>query len=234
MAKGIGYHPLPCSKTIGVPQGGVLSGLLSNLYTIPFDSTMLDKRHNLVRYADDFVVACSSASERDRALIDAKNAAKDIKQELHPGKTISALADQGVDFVGFHLKSRRVSVRSWNVDKFKSRIQEVLEMDKYKPTSPHHIIVRKRLVYHLNTKITGVTSEDGLRRSWMVFFRIVNDIEQLQRLNRWIWQEFSRWNKLHYGNLLSHSEIRKLGLRSLTTEYRRVRREIPTYRLSSS
>ena len=179
-------------------------------------------------------MACSSEYELIRAKADATKAASAIKQELHPDKTECLKASEGTDFVGFHLKSTRVSVRAWNVEKFKERFREVIAMEKYVPNSVHHIKVRRQLIFHLNSKITGVVSEDGQRRSWMMFFRIVNDFEQLQKLNRWMWHEFSLWNKLHYGNLLSHSDIRNLGLRSLTTEYRRVRRENKTLRLARS
>src|SRR5262249_4956094 len=52
------YIPEP--RTIGVPQGGVLSGLLSNLYLSQFDGSIRKRYQGFVRYADDFLVCCQS------------------------------------------------------------------------------------------------------------------------------------------------------------------------------
>ena len=52
----------------GVPQGAVLSPVLSNLYLNPLDHQMADNGFEMVRYADDFVVLCRSQSEAESAL----------------------------------------------------------------------------------------------------------------------------------------------------------------------
>ena len=44
----------------GVPQGAVLSPVLSNLYLNPLDHRMADQGYQMVRYADDFVILCRS------------------------------------------------------------------------------------------------------------------------------------------------------------------------------
>ena len=52
----------------GVPQGAVLSPVLSNLYLNPLDHQMADAGFEMVRYADDFVVLCRSQTEAEEAL----------------------------------------------------------------------------------------------------------------------------------------------------------------------
>ncbi|MEO0971053.1 MAG: reverse transcriptase domain-containing protein, partial [Cyanobacteria bacterium J06639_18] len=52
----------------GVLQGGVLSGALANLYLTEFDRKCLRNQINLVRYGDDFAIACSSWNEANRIL----------------------------------------------------------------------------------------------------------------------------------------------------------------------
>jgi CRISPR-associated endonuclease Cas1/group II intron reverse transcriptase/maturase len=52
----------------GVLQGGVLSGALANLYLTEFDRKCLKNGINLVRYGDDFVIACNSFAEANRIL----------------------------------------------------------------------------------------------------------------------------------------------------------------------
>ena len=44
----------------GVPQGAILSPLLSNFYLHPFDQFVLSRTDAYVRYADDFVVLCET------------------------------------------------------------------------------------------------------------------------------------------------------------------------------
>src|SRR6202162_5295273 len=47
----------------GTPQGGVVSPLLSNILLTPFDREMRHKGYRLTRFADDWVVTCTSATE---------------------------------------------------------------------------------------------------------------------------------------------------------------------------
>lgn len=51
----------------GLPQGGYLSPLFSNVYLSMFDHMMLAARFNLIRYADDFIVLCKSIEEAEEA-----------------------------------------------------------------------------------------------------------------------------------------------------------------------
>lgn len=58
------------TTTVGTPQGGVISPLLSNAYLHVFDTPWT--RHSaplgtLVRYADDFVVICRTRSQCEQA-----------------------------------------------------------------------------------------------------------------------------------------------------------------------
>jgi RNA-directed DNA polymerase len=219
-------HPLPNSRQIGVPQGGVLSGLLSNLYLRDFDVQLGASDFQLVRYADDFVVMARTDHDRQLAEEAAREVAATLKLELHPDKTTSTHMNAGLTFVGFRIRGSRVSIRSANVERFKTRIRETIALRR--PTNSSVALrERRRLVRHLCAKIKGVKVEEK-RRSWIAFFRLINDVDQLQTLNRWLWHEVSRWNKRYLGSTLSHTEIRDLGLRSLTTEYRSVRREMPT------
>src|SRR5215510_7891217 len=52
----------------GVPQGSVLSPVLSNLYLHPFDRYMAQAGYNSVRYCDDFVILCRTQAEAEAAL----------------------------------------------------------------------------------------------------------------------------------------------------------------------
>jgi len=55
-------------STVGIPQGGIISPLLSNFYLTPFDRFCVDNKYGLVRYADDFVILARSKEEAQKAL----------------------------------------------------------------------------------------------------------------------------------------------------------------------
>ncbi len=106
------------STTTGVPQGGVISPLLSNIYLHVLDK--LWHRHSaqlgtLVRYADDLVVMCKSKQLCEAAERDVRKYLARLGLELHPDKTRRVeLFDgkQGFDFLGCHFR-KRLSGRIW-------------------------------------------------------------------------------------------------------------------------
>jgi group II intron reverse transcriptase/maturase len=102
----------------GVPQGGVISPLLSNIYLNYLDSVWRRQCAHLgvlVRYADDFVVMCRTAKECEEAERRVKIILERLKLELHPDKTRRvdlSWGKEGFDFLGCHLR-KRLSGRIW-------------------------------------------------------------------------------------------------------------------------
>ena len=100
----------------GTPQGGVISPLLANIYLHAFDRAW--KEHGtgeLVRYADDFVVLCSSRSQAEEAQRRAVALLGDLGLSLHPEKTrVVDLREgrEGFDFLGCHFRAR-MSGKIW-------------------------------------------------------------------------------------------------------------------------
>ena len=99
------------SETVtGVPQGGVISPLLSNIYLHAFDRAISEAGiGELIRWADDFVVLCRSESEARAALRLAGEILADLGLELHPDKTrVVDLREgrEGFDFLGCHFRAR--------------------------------------------------------------------------------------------------------------------------------
>jgi RNA-directed DNA polymerase len=100
----------------GTPQGGVISPLLANIYLHAFDRAWADDgTGELVRYADDFVVLCSSRAQAEDAAGRAAVLLGGLSLTLHPDKTrVVDLREgrEGFDFLGCHLHAR-MSGRLW-------------------------------------------------------------------------------------------------------------------------
>jgi len=99
------------SETVtGTPQGGVISPLLANIFLHAFDRAWAEHGiGELVRYADDFVVLCSSRSQAEQAQRRATVILGELGLELHPDKTrVVDLREgrEGFDFLGCHLHAR--------------------------------------------------------------------------------------------------------------------------------
>jgi RNA-directed DNA polymerase len=100
----------------GTPQGGVISPLLANIYLHAFDRAWTEHgTGELVRYADDFVVLCRSATQAEHAQQQATALLADLGLALHPDKTkVVDLREgkEGFDFLGWHFRAR-MSGKLW-------------------------------------------------------------------------------------------------------------------------
>ncbi len=116
MRAGVMEDGVTISTATGVPQGGAISPLLSNIYGHALDALWAKEASHLgtiVRYADDAVILCRSEADAQKAYRWLQGRAQALKLVLHPDKTrIVDLREgaDGFDFLGFHLrlvKSRR-------------------------------------------------------------------------------------------------------------------------------
>ncbi len=110
----------------GVPQGAVLSPVLSNLYLNPLDHQMADAGFEMVRYADDFVVLCRSQSEAEEALRLITAWVEQAGLTLHPTKT--KIVDSRVrsfEFLGYSFRGDKIYPRRESLAKMKARIKEL-------------------------------------------------------------------------------------------------------------
>lgn len=234
--------PKCVSRTAGVPQGGVLSGMLANLYLHEFDLWVvgeLGKEIDLkyFRYADDFVILTrdEKAAEAIKEPV-RKKLADDLFVELHsdPNKTkISEIAAGDLEFVGFHFTAHDVRARESNIKKFKNRFKEKLRRELIYETEDYDWQTRLDIAisYCVNPRIIGLEQEPcpncGLprtgKRNWMAFFsQVVTHEDQLKQLDRWMRAQVSRYFRDNYRVRLGRKELRGAGMKSLVGEYYRL------------
>jgi RNA-directed DNA polymerase len=110
----------------GVPQGAVLSPVLSNLYLNPLDHEMAEHGFEMVRYADDFVVLCRSEFEAEVALQMITEWVEAAGLTLHPTKTkIVDSRSESFVFLGYSFRGDKIYPRRESLAKMKARIKEL-------------------------------------------------------------------------------------------------------------
>ncbi len=110
----------------GVPQGAVISPLLSNLYLHSIDVAMALAGFSIVRYADDFVILCCNSEEAADALELVRELSTAKGLSLHPDKTRlvdATIPRQGFDFLGYHFERGTRWPRKKSLSKLKDSLR---------------------------------------------------------------------------------------------------------------
>ena len=115
------------TPTAGTPQGAVISPLLANLYLHPLDVKMKARGYRMVRYADDFVILCTTAQQAHEALEQVKQWVWQNGLILHPDKTHvgdCTQKGQGFEFLGYRFEAGRRWVRDKSLKSLKDKVRE--------------------------------------------------------------------------------------------------------------
>lgn len=166
----------------GVPQGGPLSPLLSNVYLNLLDRVWIRRGYpeklgaQLYRYADDMVILCRGNPQAAYQALSALVARMDLV--LHPDKTRIVRVEEGFDFLSFHFVRRRSPTtgrRSFYIFPSKEsqkRIRENIRSFTHRraPVKPEELIER----------INQTT------RGWVNYFQHTNASEAFRKLQRFI------------------------------------------------
>jgi group II intron reverse transcriptase/maturase len=113
------------ASVVGSPQGGVISPLLANIYLDAFDKEMKRRNHRIVRYADDILILCASASAANNALIKATQILeKDLKLTVNQKKTHIAHSDDGIKFLGVIICSAYTRIQDKKLKGFKQILDD--------------------------------------------------------------------------------------------------------------
>lgn len=112
----------------GIPQGGIVSPLLSNLYLHSFDQIMVERRFGYVRYADDFLILSHSESEAYRALKDTKwFLEKKLMLHLNPGACVKNI-QEGFEFLGILFQGNEKTITEKKIHDLKEKISQAIDI----------------------------------------------------------------------------------------------------------
>jgi RNA-directed DNA polymerase len=165
----------------GVPQGAVLSPLLSNIYLNPLDHQMAGRGYQMVRYADDFVILCRSQSEAEQALAEVRQWCDAEGLTLHPTKTrIVDVRAEGFDFLGYRFQTtQRGRLARWPRKKSEQKLKGTIRA-KAKRTNGHGL---QEIIADVNRTLRG----------WFGYFR---------HSCRWTFVTVDRWVRMRLRSIL--------------------------------
>ena len=171
---------------VGVPQGGPLSPLLSNIMLNELDKEIENRGHRFVRYADDMVILCKSKRSSERTLrnllpyIEGKLFLK-VNTEKTSVAQISKIKFLGYSFYSYKGKCQ-LRVHPKSVLKMKGKLKEL--------TSRSNGWGNERRKESLKQYIVG----------WVNYFKLANMKGLLKETDKWyrrrlrmvIWKQWKR------------------------------------------
>lgn len=188
----------------GVPQGGIISPLLANIYLNEFDKwaeakwnshtpserSLIRKsgrgHYQMVRYADDFVVVSSDTMagvKQTKAEIKAY-LETELKLTLSEEKTKITHVNEGFDFLGFHIQRRKPEGR-WvtHLRPTKANIQKIRAKIKQQ-TSRRYIQL---------SEVSRLSSLNALVRGWCAYYKHTSLQADLEQISRYVWHRYHGW-----------------------------------------
>ena len=172
---------------IGVPQGGPLSPLLSNIMLNELDKELERRGHKFVRYADDMMIFCRSIKSGVRTLTNILPYIEN-KLFLKVNKEKTEVASiRGVKFLGFSFYKKKeeikIRIHPKSVNKMRTKIKEY--------TSRNNGWSNEYRMYKLKRYIQG----------WVNYFKIADIKMLLKRTDEWMRRRirmiyWKQWKKI--------------------------------------
>ena len=182
---------------IGVPQGGPLSPILSNIMLNELDKELERRGHRFVRYADDLMIFCKSKRSAERTL---NNILPFIENKLflrvNKEKTVVDLARK-VRFLGFSFYQKegktRIRIHPKSITKMKTKVKELTARSNGMGNEQRTVKLRRYIMGWVNYfKIADIknllkTTDEWMRRRirmifWKQWKRVRTRFKMLQTL----------------------------------------------------
>jgi len=184
---------------VGVPQGGPLSPLLSNIMLNELDKELERRGHRFVRYADDCMIFCKSRKSAERILrnivpyIEGKLFLK-VNQDKTEVAHISKVKYLGYSFYRYKGKCR-LRIHPKSIKKMKDKIREL--------TSRSNGWGNEYRILKLTQFVRG----------WVNYFALADMKQLLQRTDEWLRHRirtiyWKQWKKVR----TKFRELKKLGV----------------------
>lgn len=188
----------------GVPQGAILSPLLSNFYLHSFDKFVLTLRHSYIRYADDFCILCETHEQ-------AKSILKQITVYLrtHLGLNLNSPIvielRKGFEFLGITICKKGL------------RLSEKKEND-----------IKERIA---NMELTSKGFTDKCLRAWKGvynYYGILLPQEVLHKLDDLLYDKMKQLITEHYREISNRAVLKRImsEVNFLSNEYQLFKKRV--------
>ena len=226
-------RPKRTKRQSGIPQGGILSGLIANLYLHQFDQWVIndlgkDLPIRYVRYADDFIILSKNKDKLAEIKIKCTTFLDSIGLELHsnPEKTrLIDLSQKGnfVNFVGFAISETGIRIKAQNMNKFKDRIRKILSSTKLDTLNSLKVL-KLKIDYkfsgnEVKKRVCKTCGKFEIRKNWLNFFLTITDVQQLRSLDSWVTKEIHKKYFFDTNHRLTRASLNKLNFPSLEKLY---------------
>lgn len=153
-------HP----SEFGVPQGDVLSPLLSNIYLHPLDKYFDIHGFVFSRYADDFIILCESEENAIKTLESTKAFLQQtLKLTIKPDKTDVRAVSTGIEYLGFKITDKSISIIENRIQKLEKKLYGVIRSLASKrstlATKSDALVYYNALVRGVRNYYTAITSD---------------------------------------------------------------------------
>ena len=227
---------------VGMPQGGPLSPLLSNVMLNELDKELERRGHRFVRYADDCMILCKSKKSAERTLrniipfIEGKLFLK-VNRKKTEVAHISKVKYLGYTFYRYKGKCR-LRVHAKSVAKMKNKIRELTDRNKgisnKKREKEYQEYVRGWVQYYRLADMKGLlkrTDEWARRRIRAVYWKQWKKIKTRYRMlkalgmEHWMAKELACSRKGYWrmaqvlNQIFSKKIIARLGYTSISDYY---------------
>ena len=156
---------------VGVPQGGPLSPLMSNIMLNELDKELEKRGHRFVRYADDLVILCKSKRSAERTLANiVPYIEKKLLLRVNREKTATAYISK-IKFLGY----------SFYVSKGEGRL-------RVHPKSIEKMKERMRVLTSRSNGWGYARRKEALRQfitGWVNYFKLADMTKLLSKVDEW-------------------------------------------------
>ena len=147
---------------VGIPQGGILSPLLANLYGSIMDREMRSYKEKYMRYADDLIILCASMDDCDKVIRCVQRAADKMKVKINMDKTfIGRITETTVFSIGFSENGMYVPERHFKRWWHNKALDNDNIQEAFEGLLAHYINISPTVVLH---KQSVETIESVIRR----------------------------------------------------------------------
>ena len=167
---------------LGVPQGGPLSPLLSNIVLDDLDKELEKRGHRFARYADDFIILVKSQRAGERVSQSLKRyLERTLKLHVNPDKSKVAPTDQ-ITFLGFTFRGTKIRWSEKAFREFKRRVK---------------LLTGRSWFVSMDYRLQKLAE---YLRGWMGYFGIAEYYRPLPELDKWLRRRlrmcyWKRWRK---------------------------------------